>query len=195
MFKKGAFCTEINWKTSIFGIKKGTKAFNNQRGSTGWQIDLGPQICPDKDLNLVEVNLEKHLELTEFFQKNNPSQVLDAVSDLLSREIKWFDPKAKILFFIDEIQAVPAAIACLRYFYEEFPDFPVVCAGSLLEFALNDLKYSMPVGRIEFLYMGPMTFHEFLIAKGEKYLLKKMMALTELKQISDVFHQKMHQTT
>jgi len=46
------------------------------------------------------------------------------------------------------------------------PDLAVVAAGSLLEFTLADHSYSMPVGRIEYFFMGPMTFEEFLQARG-----------------------------
>ena len=52
----------------------------------------------------------------------------------------------------------------LRYFYEDKPDLPVICAGSLLEFALSDHSFSMPVGRIEYYHLGPITFGEFLNA-------------------------------
>lgn len=68
----------------------------------------------------------------------------------------------KSLLFLDEIQAIPEAIAALRYFYEDRPDLAVVAAGSLLEFALSRHSFSMPVGRIEYLHLGPMTFREFL---------------------------------
>ena len=75
------------------------------------------------------------------------------------------------LLFFDEIQAVPEAIPALRYFYEEMKQLPVVAAGSLLEFALSDHRFSMPVGRVEYLHMGPMTFTEFLEALDETKLL------------------------
>jgi predicted AAA+ superfamily ATPase len=70
------------------------------------------------------------------------------------------------LLFFDEIQAVPEFLARLRYFYEELPDLHVVAAGSLLDFVLEDHSFSMPVGRIEYLHLGPMTFSEFLDATG-----------------------------
>ncbi len=63
---------------------------------------------------------------------------------------------------------MPAAIASLRYFLEEMPGLPVLAAGSLMEFALADHAFSMPVGRVSYLHVGPMTFTEFLngIGKG-----------------------------
>lgn len=72
------------------------------------------------------------------------------------------------LIFFDEIQAVPELFARLRYFYEETPELHVIAAGSLLDFVLEDHSFSMPVGRIEYLHLGPMTFGEFLDATGNK---------------------------
>jgi predicted AAA+ superfamily ATPase len=72
----------------------------------------------------------------------------------------------KTLLFFDEIQAVPEFLARLRYFYEELSDLHVIAAGSLLDFVLEDHSFSMPVGRIEYLHLGPMTFGEFLDATG-----------------------------
>jgi predicted AAA+ superfamily ATPase len=66
------------------------------------------------------------------------------------------------LLFLDEIQTCPEAIVTLRYFYEKIPDLHVIAAGSLLDHVLNDIQYSMPVGRVEFAYMYPLCFYKFL---------------------------------
>jgi hypothetical protein len=101
-----------------------------------------------------------------------------------------FDPQNSILF-LDEIQAVPEAIAALRYFYEERPDVPVIAAGSLLEFALEKATFSMPVGRIEYLYIYPMTFEEFLSARKETVLLDEMRSYVPGKPFSTTGHDKL----
>ena len=66
----------------------------------------------------------------------------------------------KTLLFLDEIQAAPQVFEALRYFFEERPDIHVIAAGSLLEFALAEPSFAVPVGRIEYLYLGPMTFEK-----------------------------------
>lgn len=118
------------------------------------------------NLNLIEVNLEKYLELDNIFQTLNIQNII--------REIEGLTGKSALipnsLLFLDEIQATPRALQTLRYFYEEFPQLPVVAAGSLLEFALSKYNFSMPVGRIEYLYLGPMTFEEVLF-ESDKNLL------------------------
>ncbi len=80
------------------------------------------------------------------------------------------------LLFIDEIQEVPDAIQLLRYFYERFPELSVIAAGSLLEFALGSVR-SFPVGRVEFQYLHPLSFEEYLIA------LDKQQAIDAMKQM------------
>jgi predicted AAA+ superfamily ATPase len=80
------------------------------------------------------------------------------------------------LLFIDEIQEVPDAIQLLRYFYEQFPELSVIAAGSLLEFALGSVR-SFPVGRVEFQYLHPLSFEEYLIALDKKQAIDAMKQL------------------
>lgn len=147
------------------------------------------KFAESNNLNLYEINLEKHPEMNEVFQKNNPKLALETIEDILGRKIVKEGAKGAVLF-LDEIQATPAAISCLRYFYEEMSHLPVVSARSLLEFTLSDHEYSMPVGRLEFMHLGPMTFCEFLKARGEDYVLEKIQSITHLNQISESFHEK-----
>lgn len=75
----------------------------------------------------------------------------------------------KTLLFLDEIQACPAAVNRLRYFYEQIPELHVIAAGSLLEFVLEDLP-SFGVGRVRSLFVYPLSFQEFLAAQGKETL-------------------------
>lgn len=110
-------------------------------------------------LDLLEVNMERHRDLDAVFGSFDVAVVLDNLSALTGKRVH-----EGTLIFLDEIQAAPQAIACLRYFYENRPGLPVVAAGSLLEFALSKTSFSMPVGRISYHYMQPMRFSEFLAA-------------------------------
>ena len=111
----------------------------------------------ENGLVLNEINLERHSDMASVFATMDPTAICSHASAMLGRDVCARDS----LLFLDEIQAVPEAIAALRYFYEEMPELPVVAAGSLLEFALAKHSFSMPVGRIEYLYLGPMDFKEF----------------------------------
>lgn len=95
------------------------------------------------------------------------------------------------LLFLDEIQAVPEAIPALRYFYEDKPKLPVLSAGSLLEFVLSDHSFSMPVGRIQYLHMGPMTFSEFLKGIGEEKLGSFILNYKPGQSIGEVAHKRL----
>lgn len=105
------------------------------------------------------VNLEKRVDWHTIFEKNlDAVRILTELEILLNISIK----QGKDLLFFDEIQACPKAISSLRYFYEQLPALHVIAAGSLLEFALEDISF--PVGRVQMINMFPMSFSEFLRA-------------------------------
>ncbi len=126
------------------------------------------QFAGRKKLILHEINLERHPTLIEVFKTHDTGKIL--------RELEFICGKGPIsgtdgLLFLDEIQAVPIAIQTLRYFYEDHPELPVISAGSLLEFTMFKHSFSMPVGRVEYLYLGPVTFEETLAAMEKSALL------------------------
>ncbi len=125
--------------------------------------------CKYNEIELIELNLEKYKQLNKLFETKNIKEICKEIEFITDKELS--KPDQKVLFF-DEIQATPEAIACLRYFYEELPDLAVISAGSLLEFTLSKHNYSMPVGRIEYLYLGPMNFMEFLEANKKTKLIE-----------------------
>ncbi len=94
------------------------------------------------------------------------------------------------ILFLDEIQATPFALQALRYFYEELPELPVVAAGSLLEFVLSKHNFSMPVGRIEYAHLGPMTFEEYL-SEIDESLLKHLVAFDFTEEIPQTVQKKL----
>ena len=118
------------------------------------------QFAAQKDLVLNEINLERHLGLDKVFATLDMAVIRGELEALVGRSIT--EPGS--LLFLDEIQATPTALQALRYLYEDLPHVPVIAAGSLLEFTLADHGFSMPVGRIEYHHLGPMTFREFLQA-------------------------------
>ena len=76
------------------------------------------------------------------------------------------DPNNTLLIF-DEVQEVPRALASLKYFCENAPQYHIICAGSLLGIALHE-GTSFPVGKVNFLKLYPLTFNEFLMATGKQ---------------------------
>ena len=136
---------------------------------------------------LRNVNLERHPELASIFSGKDPEQIIQQIEFLPNMGSIGNDT----LLFLDEIQAVPEAIPALRYFYEDMPEFPVISAGSLLEFALADHTFPMPVGRIQYLHMGPMTFTEFLLAMDEERLQNFIDHYEPGQEIGEVVHQRL----
>ena len=117
----------------------------------------------------IYLNLEKS-EDRKYFE--NFDDVLKITTSIfLDKGLK--EDWANTLLFIDEIQESPIAIQLLRYFYEELPELHVIAAGSLLEFALGDVK-SFPVGRVSYLYLFPFNFEEFLEASNKTRLVDEL---------------------
>lgn len=115
---------------------------------------------------LVEINFEKRPEWESLFTSNDPEQILLHIGAVHGGKI---EPEKTILF-LDEIQVVPHLLEKLRWFAEDMPELPVIAAGSLLDFAIAKHEFSMPVGRIGYAYLEPLSFEEFLEAIQEKGL-------------------------
>ena len=138
-------------------------------------------------LPLVTIDFERNPELREAFTVRDPARILSTLALLTGQTIVL----GTHLLFLDEIQAAPEALAALRYFYEEAPELHVVAAGSLVEFALADTRFSMPVGRIEYLYLGPLAFEDFLDAMGHPGLSAHLQAVP-LSDLEDAFPDAVH---
>lgn len=124
----------------------------------------------------------KGLDLLEFNLEQNPETFIwqSMRGDVICKEIELASEQKitkNTLLFIDEIQQCPTALQALRYLAEEAPDLPVIAAGSLLEFLLGEQDFSMPVGRVSYYHLGPMSFREFLIAGGKSILEESLHEL------------------
>ncbi len=108
----------------------------------------------------LEINFEEEKDLRSVFQGSlNPQNICEKLSAFFSIPIV----QGETLLFLDEIQACPEALSSLRFFYEKMPGLHLIAVGFLLEFALSEIP-SQGVGRIQSLFMYPMSFVGFLIA-------------------------------
>lgn len=139
------------------------------------------------NLKLIELNFEREPELAEIFKEKSPGNVLASLERLKGTRIN----KTESLLFLDEIQRAPHVLANLRWFYEECPELPVITTGSLLDFVLKDHQFSMPVGRISYLFMEPMSFKEFLMAIGEELLVEFIEEVEINSSFSEPIHNKL----
>ena len=110
----------------------------------------------------IYLNLEKESDKNLFENKKDIKEIFQMIC--FERNIS---PKGETLLFIDEIQNSANAVMQMRYFFEELPEVFVIGAGSLLEIMMDVHKISFPVGRVEYKYLFPMTFEEFLLALEE----------------------------
>lgn len=138
------------------------------------------------NLDLIEINLERYLYLEDLFSTMDVAKILDEIQGL----IRPIEDKSRAILFLDEIQAIPIALQSLRYFYEDCPDLAVISAGSLLEFTLSDHTFSMPVGRISYFHLGPISFSEFLYTV-DRNLYDSCKNITLERIVPDSIHEKL----
>lgn len=127
-----------------------------QVGKTWLAKEFGRQAYADT----VYINFDSNSRMAELFASD-----LDTDRLIMGLELyagRKIDPNNSLLIF-DEVQEVPRALASLKYFYENAPQYHIVCAGSLLGIALHQ-GTSFPVGKVDFLKLYPLSFKEFLIA-------------------------------
>ncbi len=136
---------------------------------------------------LIELNLEKRPEYAALFASNDVQQILLNLSTVAGHTI---DAEASLLF-LDEIQAAPDLFAKLRWFAEDLPTLPVIAAGSLLEFLLAEHSFSMPVGRISYAYLEPLSFEEFLLASNKEPLYHYLHKYNFEYDISPTIHEQL----
>ena len=139
-----------------------------QVGKTWLMKEFGKKAYEDT----VYINFDSNSRMSELFASD-----LDTDRLIMGLEIyagRKINPDSTLLIF-DEIQEVPRELASLKYFYENAPQYHIICAGSLLGIALHE-GTSFPVGKVDFLKLYPLSFSEFLMAVGKDSfaeLLKK----------------------
>lgn len=134
----------------------------------------------------IEVNFEQSADAALVFSGNlDPKRICQDLSVLFNTPIA----EGETLLFLDEIQSCLPAISSLRFFYEQMPGLHVIATGSLLEFALAELP-SYGVGRIESLFMYPMSFREFLNANNANMLQQAIASSSPLNPLSAPLHQR-----
>lgn len=112
----------------------------------------------------VYINFDSNSRMAELFASDLDTERLIMGLELYSG--RKIDPDHTLLIF-DEVQEVPRALSSLKYFYENTPEYHIVCAGSLLGIALHE-GTSFPVGKVDFLKLFPLSFKEFLMATGKE---------------------------
>ena len=132
----------------------------------------------------IYINLELADNLALFSRMNPVREVIQGIQLKFNKKII---PRSTLIFF-DEVQNSSVAMNQLRYFYEEMPDLHIVAAGSLLEVKMKSEGFSFPVGRVEYCYMFPVTFEEFLSALEETETLHYINSIKPGKKIPTEIH-------
>lgn len=133
-----------------------------QVGKTWLMKEFGEKAYQDT----IYINFDSNFRMSELFSEDlNVDRLIMGIELYAGKKI---DPDHTLLIF-DEVQEVPKALSSLKYFYENAPQYHIVCAGSLLGIALHG-GTSFPVGKVDFLNLYPLSFKEFLMATtGERF--------------------------
>lgn len=132
-------------------------------------------------------NFEGNPALAARFEQDlDPKRIIMELGVLIGRKIN----QHKTLIIFDEIQFCNAALTSLKYFYEQTPEYHIVCAGSLIGITLSK-SLSFPVGKVDFLTLRPMSFPEFIIANDEEMLFEYIRNLNTQDQIPQMFADKL----
>ncbi|MEA3443662.1 MAG: ATP-binding protein [Bacteroidota bacterium] len=135
----------------------------------------------------LEINFESDKAIHKFFNSDlKPNEICKNLS--VYYDVPIID--GETLLFFDEIQACLPAISSLRFFYEKRPSLHVAAAGSLLEFAMEEIP-SYGLGRINPIFMYPMSFNEFLWAINEEKLCLLKQDASPDNPLNPVFHTKL----
>lgn len=114
--------------------------------------------------NTVYINFDANSRMAELFAADlNTDRLIMGLELYAGHKI---DAENTLLIF-DEVQEVPRALSALKYFYENAPQYHIICADSLLGIALHG-GTSFPVGKVDFLKLYPLSFKEFLMATGKE---------------------------
>lgn len=114
--------------------------------------------------NTVYINFDSNSRMAELFASDlNTDRLIMGLELYAGHKIK----AENTLLIFDEVQEVPRALSSLKYFYENAPQYHIICAGSLLGIALHG-GTSFPVGKVDFLKLYPLSFKEFLMATGNE---------------------------
>jgi predicted AAA+ superfamily ATPase len=113
-------------------------------------------------VKVLQVNLEEHRELETIMAANDAERILEELSFTGGVALSPGD-----IVFLDEVQAAPSTLQAMRYLREHRPDLRFAAAGSLLDLEPGRRGIPVPVGRMEYLFMGPLTFEEFLAGRGD----------------------------
>lgn len=141
------------------------------------------------NLKLLEINFERDVKARNLFVDNDPQKTIMQLEIFFNCRI---NPK-EIILFLDEIQGAKELFPKLRWFAEELPELAIIATGSLLDFMLREHESSMPVGRIQYLYLEPMSFEEFLSALGQDKLLDFLSSYQISEKIPDILHERLQQ--
>jgi predicted AAA+ superfamily ATPase len=171
-----------NYQELVQWAKKSSKPLILLGARQVGKTHLIKQFAQNEFKQSLYLNFEETSEIKKYFEQTlSPKKIIDSLEIFLDQKIT---PQTLIIF--DEIQECPRALTSLKYFAED-KTYQVISAGSLLGLSLSDASF--PVGKVEFSYLGPLTFVEFLRALNP--LIYEKYQQTKVSDFSLALHEKL----
>ena len=127
------------------------------------------QFAKNEFENFIYINCDNNPQMESLFVDYDVKRILRSISAISNTKIE----SGKCFIVFDEVQEFPKALTALKYFFEEAPDIHIAAAGSLLGI-LDHQGTGFPVGKVDSLYLYPLSFMEFLLALGKNILVEQM---------------------
>jgi uncharacterized protein len=154
-----------------------------QVGKTYLVNQFGKQEYKD----FIYLNFEQNPKLGSLFEQElSPAKIINNISLFTGKKIT----SENTLIFFDEIQTEPNVLTCLKYFFEQSPEFHIIAAGSLLGVSIGK-NTSFPVGKVNFMTLYPMSFSEYLSAFGEETIVEEMEGMKKDEVFPELIHDKL----
>jgi uncharacterized protein len=119
---------------------------------------------------VIYINFDKEPDVQKYFTGNiSPNYIVAGLEDYSKKKIV---PEETLIIF-DEIQENQRAKDSLKYFNEDAPQYHIAAAGSFLGIAGG----KFPIGQVDEITIRPMSFYEFLRARGDAILLNNIKSL------------------
>ena len=143
-------------------------------------------LAKELQVTLIEINMEESQSFTNLLKfKEKARDILELI--MLEKGVNL--AAEEVLFFFDEAQEVDGFYQYLRYFKEKAPDYKIIAAGSLFEFEINQSDRSQgPTGRVEYSYLEPMSFEEYLLAVNP-LIYNKLLEIDVFQPVEKALHE------
>ena len=141
--------------------------------------------------DFVYIDLKKDNKAADFFSTtSNPEEYLQYIETRYSKRIA-----SDVPLIFDEVQQCHQVLSSLKYFCQDYPELPIIATGSLVRLSIRQQSKSdaddflFPLGKVDSLFVYPMTFEEYLLNTNPTMLEKIKTAYSTITPLKPYEHE------